>query len=410
LIILEIPLENLESFYTENLNEFYAKQKKFLKKFVERLEKLIVDLKSAVNKMMARKESIELDEQAIRYVDRFYSKVKENLEIVNVPENPTAEEVYTVIDEIKKLFINMNELGRKNIPRFAKEFQLELKEIDFITRKIGEQMAKIDAYIRKRYEAPRQAESLTKQFPKLENVVERINNTKTTVDRLKDDVENLTNELDALEKEIIDIENNPLFQQQSNIEKKIFDLRIEFDNKLKFRKALKKLKKKVDPGSFRGITSDLVKKYISDPYNAIAQEGEDHQRLTDFLIQLRYMLEQGGLNLKADVKNKLLQNIELIVTKGVLKPIIVEYQDLNKQLQEIKDHPEQNVLNERLTELKEFYAIKTQELEHMKADANHKNTEYRHLLEKLKTDRDEIQNKVKDYIDKDITIKISLKF
>ncbi|TFG20922.1 MAG: hypothetical protein EU530_01860 [Promethearchaeota archaeon] len=406
----EIPLEDLEEYYTEQVNAYYAKQKKFLKKLVERLEKFIVELKNAIDKMRERKDTIELDEQATRYVDRFYVKVKENLDGIEVPDNPTAEGVYNLIDEIKKLFLNMNELGRKNIPRFAKEFQLELKEIDFITRKIGEQMARIDVFIRKKYEEPKQAESLSKQFPKLENVVQRIINTKTTVDKFNLDVETLSKELEDTEHGIIEIENNPLFQKQSELEKKLFDLRIEFDNKLKFRKALKKLKKKVDAGAFRGITPDKVKKYISDPYTTIVNEGETHPELTEFLIQLRYMLEQGGLNLKTDAKSKLLQNIEQIVSKGVLKPIINEYQEIKSNLQEIIDNPKQQTLYERLTELKELYSIKTQEMEHLKADATHKSTEYRYLLEKLKTDRDEIQDKVREYVNQEITVKISLKF
>jgi phage shock protein A len=406
----EIPLEDLENYYTEQLNAFYAKQKKILKKIVERLEKYIVNLKNAIDKMRERKETVELDEQAVRYVDRFYTKVKENLDVIIVPDSPTADGVYKLIDEIKRLFVNMNELGRKNIPRFAKEFQLELKEIDFITRKISEQYMRIDMFIRKKYEAPKLAESLSKQFPKLENIVERIIHTKSTVDNFNQDLEKLEKELKELEQGIIDIENNTLFQKQSELEKRLFDLRMDFDNKLKFRKALKKLKKKVDAGAFRGITAEMVKKYISDPYNTISYEGENHPRLTEFLIQLRYMLEQGGLNLKADAKNKLLQNIEQIVSKGVLKPIITDYKAIKAELQDIKDNREQKVLYDRLTELKDLYSIKTQELEHLKADANHKSSEYRSLLEKLKNDRDEIQEKIKEYIDQDITVKISLKF
>ena len=75
----EIPLEELEENYTAQLNEVYARQKKALKKLVERLERFIVELKNAVDKMRERKDTIELEEQAERYVDRFYVKVKENL-------------------------------------------------------------------------------------------------------------------------------------------------------------------------------------------------------------------------------------------------------------------------------------------------------------------------------------------
>ncbi len=406
----EISLENLDSYYTEQLNIVYAKQKKVLKKFVERLERHIVELKNSIDKMRQRKDTIELEEQAERYVDRFYNKVKENLDIIEVPDNPTAEGTYKLIEEIKKLFVNMNELGRKNIPRFAKEFQLELKEIDFITRKISEQYMRIDVFIRKKYDETKDAENLVKHFPKLENTVERIINTKTTVDNFTHDVESREKELQDLEQEIITIENDPLFKTQSNLEKKLFDLRIEFDNKLKFRKALKKLKKKVEQQATRGITPELVKKYLSDPYTTIVNEGENHPKLTEFLIQLRYLLEQGSLNLKADAKNKLLQNIDQIVSKGVLHSIIIDYKTLRTELKEIQDNPEQKTLNERLTELKGLYSLKTQELEHLKADANHKSTEYRHLLEKLKSDRDNIQKNLKKFINQDVEIRITLKF
>jgi len=409
----EIPLEELEIYYTEQLNIFYAKQKKALKKFVERLEKFIVELKNAIDKMRERKDSIktELDEQAEKYVDRFYSKVKENLDVIQVPENPTAEGVYKLIDEIKKLFLNMNELGRKNIPKFAKEFQLELKEIDFITRKINELYLHIDTFIRRKYEQPKEAENVIKQFPKIINTVERIISTKVTVDNFNSEVENLEIELRTLEQDIIEIENNSLFQKQSKFEKNLFDLRIEFDNKLKFRKALKKLKKKIESsGATRGITQDSLKKYISDPYLTIVKDGESHPQLTEFLIQLRFMLESGVLLLKTDAKNKLLENIDQIISKGVLKNIILEYQDITSKLQEINENPEQKALNDRLLELKNIFAIKTQDLEHIKADATHRISEYRHLLEKLKTDRDEIQKKIKEFINQDIDVRITLKF
>ena len=78
----EIALEDLESYYTEQLNIRYAKQKKVLKKFVERLERLIIELKNSVDKMRERKDTIELEEQAEKYVDRFHSKVKENLDVI----------------------------------------------------------------------------------------------------------------------------------------------------------------------------------------------------------------------------------------------------------------------------------------------------------------------------------------
>lgn len=409
----EIALDELEKWYINNLNTIYDKHKKNLKKFLEKLENLTVDLKNSVNKMRDRKNEIDIDEKSERYMDRFYLKIKENLDTITIPENPMADDVSKFMDEIKRLFMNMHEAGKKNIRHFDTDFKIELKEIDMITRKMSEQMAKIDSFIRKKYATVKDAENLIKKIPRLQSLVERIANAKTTLDNLNGQKDVVNNELQDLENGILNIEQNPLYVELSKAEKELFKLRIKFDDHLKFSKALKKLRKKLETSrGFKGITPDQVRKYLTDPINAISHEGENHPQLTEFLVQLRFLLEHEGgtLQLKSEAKQKTLQNIDEIVSKGILKDNISQYNEITGKIESLKKELEKQDLSSRLDDLKEKVSLKTQEIEHMDGDIKHKTSEYRGLLEKLKEERDEIQEGINKFVGEDVKIQITLTY
>ncbi|MCP4764282.1 MAG: hypothetical protein GY870_21085 [archaeon] len=411
---MEIKLEELDSWYTEQLDEYYFKYKRNLSKLLEKIEKSMVNLKVAVNKMIERKDQVELDEKSEKYLDRFYNKVKGDISEINVPEKPTYSNVSKFLDEIKKLFQNIHEAGRKNIPRFAEQFKIELKEIDMITRKISDNLFAIDKFLRKKYGDVKEAESLSKKFGKLENLVERIQNTKATLDNLKGQRDSEQNILAKMEEELIEIESNPLYAEKSKLDKELVKLRMEFDSKLKFKKALKKLKKKIEKsGSFKGITPDQLRKYLSNPITTIVNDGEKHPQLTEFLVQLRYLLENESsvLQLKADTRNKTLANIEQIVSKNILKDLILHYNRNNQRIEELNKELDKEQLSSRLEKLKEKISDKTQATEHMIGDLNHKSNEYRGLLEKLKEEREDICSKIKNYVEiDDIKIQITLNY
>lgn len=408
--MIEIALNELSKWYLQKLNTIYSKQKQALKKLLERVDKSIIELKQAVNQMKDRKSQVELDEKSAVFVDRFYSKIKENVDNLKIPEEPMAEDVANLMETIKKVFIDMNESGRKNIPRFAEQFKIELKSIDMGTRKISETMTKVDEYIRKQYSDVKEVEVGLKRIPKLESFIERIEHAKKTVEGLNQQYEELQKTLSSLENQLIELENHPIIKQKGIIEKRLMEIQLEFDEKIKFKKALKKLKNKLEKSaSFKGITEDQVKKYSSDSINNIALEGENHPNLTQFLIKLRLIIEQdpNSVQLKAEALDKTLENIDQIINKGLLKSLIQEYNEKVKELKSLDQQLEKENLTPRLNEIKNAISTKTQTLEHFGGDLKNKTTEYRGLLEKLKEEREDLQNKIKQYFNEDVKINIS---
>ena len=130
------------------------------------------------------------------------------------------------------------------------------------------------------------------------------------------------------------------------------------------------------------------------------------------MIQLRFLLESDSgstLQLKSEVKNKTLQNIEKIVSKGVLKKDIQQYLELSARDSELLKKSEESELTSQLQSIKEKVSIKTQELEHLNSDINHRSNEYRGLLEKLKEEREILQRQIKNFVNREVKIQISLK-
>jgi len=280
-----------------------------------------------------------------------------------------------------------------------------------ITRKMSEQMAQIDDFLRKKYGEVKEAELVAKRFPKLQVLVDRIITSKQSLDNLSEQAKKLDQDLKSIESQIIEIEQNALYVEKSKYEKQLFDNKLNFDEQLKFKKALIKLKKKLESsGSYKGITPDDVRKYISDPISSIAREGENHPGLSEFLIKLRYLLENENqmLQIKADAKEKMLSNIDQIVSKGLLKPIISDYNRFTEELKRLNYELDKSNLNNKLTDLKDKISIRTQDLEHMDGDIKMRTQEYRTSLEKLKEEREDIQIKIKKYVNEDVKLQITL--
>lgn len=406
----ELALVEVEQWYIDELEQVFFKEKKILKKNLEKLDKFLVNLNHAVSKIKEREQDVELEEKMQKYLDRFYLKVKDNLESIEIPDNPQYNDVTDLLNDFKKLFTVIHDAGRKNIKYFSDHFKLELKEIDLITRKIGEQMGRIDDFLRKKYGTVKDAENTLKKIPKIMQIIDRIEKSKGVLDNFKNQKEELKTDLQNLEDKIIEIENNEIIIEKQKVEKQLLDLRMRFHDKLKFKKALKKLKRKLEgSGSFKGITLEKLKKYISNPINTIVRDGENHPKLNIFLIQLRYLLESQGLQLKNEVRNKTLQNIEKIVSKGFLKEDIRKYIVLSAKNTEFLKKSEESKLTSQLKSIKEKVSIRTQELEHLNGDIKHKSNEYRGLLEKLKDEREILQRLIKNFVDQDVKIQITLK-
>ena len=410
--MVEIDIEEFESFYKERLDDQFAKQKKAVNKLVADIRDGLVEIKVSMDHFIDAGEG-KIDEKALRSLHFFSDRIRKEIDEIEVPEEDiTAEIIFQLLNSIKKLFTNINEIARKSLPKFQKEVQAEIKELNYITRKLGKKQATLDAFLRKKYSDVREAEYLLDKLPKLFSLRDNIEHAKKDLDQFERELKERKETEENLNKELLELEKNEFFIELDKKKNELFKLRMNINDKLGFKKALKKLRFELEKNTIPGINVDLefLKKYLKDPIKMLIKERKDLPNFSALLIQLRHSLEENQINLKSDTKEKTIEQINLIFGEKTINDEIEEVKKLISQIKDVEKKIEQEGLASKLDEVKNQISLNTVKLEHIQADLDRKNKDYMRYLSSLKEEREEFQKAVEDTIQEELKLNIKFTF
>ena len=410
--MVEIDIEEFESFYKERLDDQFAKQKKAVNKLVADIRDGLVEIKVSMDHFIDAGEG-KIDEKALRSLHFFSDRIRKEIDEIEVPEEDiTAKIIFQLLNSIKKLFTNINEIARKSLPKFQKEVQAEIKELNYITRKLGKKQATLDAFLRKKYSDVREAEYLLDKLPKLFSLRDNIEHAKKDLDQFERELKERKETEENLNKELLELEKNEFFIELDKKKNELFKLRMNINDKLGFKKALKKLRFELEKNTIPGINVDLefLKKYLKDPIKMLIKERKDLPNFSALLIQLRHSLEENQINLKSDTKEKTIEQINLIFGEKTINDEIEEVKKLISQIKDVEKKIEQEGLASKLDEVKNQISLNTVKLEHIQADLDRKNKDYMRYLSSLKEEREEFQKAVEDTIQEELKLNIKFTF
>ena len=400
----EISLDEIENWYLDQLKIRFKREHKVLSKFFTLSEKELGQAKNSIKSWKDRdfqSEENKLDDKTQKILERFVDSVVENLDEIRIPsihiKDISYETSQKYCDSIKKLYSVYNSQGRKAIPRFGKQFKIEIKEVDLHLRKIGDLTQKIGKFLRKNYQDGKIAENEIKNIPQLTHNIERLGSIKGKIDGMDEELTKMQNNLVTYENELLKLSEDVDLQMFEKIEQEETIKSNELRDSLKFKKAFKKLKKSLEKGTInaRGITESNIRPYIKDPVRTILNEGPKLYRLRDILIKTRLILEdeRDPLKLKADLRNKIIVNINQIVSQNKLEPLINENLEIQVRKEEIREHLKKKGIEQKRTDLKNKISTLTLDVEHFSNDLKHRKREYKDLLSKISSDRDDLQKK-----------------
>ena len=410
--MVEIDIEEFESFYKERLDDQFAKQKKAVNKLVADIRDGLVEIKVSMDHFIDAGEG-KIDEKALRSLHFFSDRIRKEIDEIEVPEEDiTAEIIFQLLNSIKKLFTNINEIARKSLPKFQKEVQAEIKELNYITRKLGKKQATLDAFLRKKYSDVREAEYLLDKLPKLFSLRDNIEHAKKDLDQFERELKERKETEENLNKELLELEKNEFFIELDKKKNELFKLRMNINDKLGFKKALKKLRFELEKNTIPGINVDLefLKKYLKDPIKMLIKERKDLPNFSALLIQLRHSLEENQINLKSDTKEKTIEQINLIFGEKTINDEIEEVKKLISQIKDVEKKIEQAGLASKLDEVKNQISLNTVKLEHIQADLDRKNKDYMRYLSSLKEEREEFQKAFENAIQEKLKLNIKFTF
>ncbi|MFX1345550.1 MAG: hypothetical protein ACFFAI_10615 [Promethearchaeota archaeon] len=410
--MIEKNLEDFEEFYTEKINTIFSKIKRVLKKLILEIRDNLIEIKVCLDHFLDVGEG-KIDKKAQKSLNFFSDRIRKEIDEIEVPEEEiTYDNTLDLINSIKKLFTSINEIARKSLPKFQKEVQPQIKELNYITRKLGKNQASVDDFMRKKYNEVKEAEYLLKKLPKLFTLKENIEHAKVDLDQFEIELEERKKKQNDLNIQLVELEKNSLFKDLEVEKDKLFKLQMKINDEIGFKKALKKFKFELEKGTLHVPNIDLnyLRDFVKNPIRILASERKDLPKFTSLMVQVRHVLEENKLNLKSDTKQKTIDHINAIFDEKILQTNIENYLQLKEQIKSVEEKIQKAGLAEKLVTLKNEISNNTIKLEHAKNDYDRKNKDYTRYLNSLKIEREEFQSLVKDIMGEEIKLNIVFTF
>lgn len=411
--MVEVALEEFEDFYKERLNSQFFKIKKVSKKLISDIRDSLIAIKVTMEHFQ-ESAAQKIDDKALRSLKLFYERVKNSIDDIEIPEEEdiTHSNLNDLTNSIKRLFNTINEIARKSLPKFQKHVQSEIKELNYVTRKLGKKQGILEQFLRKKYSDVKSAEDLLKKLPKFYSLKENIEHAKADLDNFENELKEKEEILNNLNSEVLKLEKNELFNDLENNNDELFQLRIKINEHLGFKKALKKLKFELEKDTIHITNIDLnyLRDFLKNPISSLIKESKDLPKFTSILVQLRHSLEENKLNLKSDTKEKTIEHINAIFDEKAFQESLEELKEIREKIKEIEKRIETAGLAQKLEDVKNQISINSVKLEHIQADLERRNKDYLRNLSALKQEREDFQNLIENVIQEPFKIKISFEF
>lgn len=208
--MIEILLEEFEDFYKEKLNSQFYKVKKAVKKQISEIRENLLEIKVCTDHFIEAGEG-KIEEKALKSLHFFSDRIKKEIDEIEVPEDEiTYDAMHDLLNSMKKLFINIDGIAKKSLPKFQKQVQAEIKELSYITRKLGNKQKGMDEFLRKKYTDLKDAEYLLKKLPKLFTLKENIEHSKSDLENFEKELEERKKEQEKLTQTLTKIENHKI--------------------------------------------------------------------------------------------------------------------------------------------------------------------------------------------------------
>lgn len=410
--MIEISLEEFEVFYKEKLDSQFYKVKKAVKKQISDIRDNLIEIKVCTDHFIDAGKG-NIDEKAVKSLHFFSDRIKKEIDEVEIPEEViTYDNMHSLLNSIKKLFTSINDIAKKSLPKFQKQVQPEIKELSYITRKLGTKQKGMDQFLRRKYTNLKEAEYLLKKLPKLFSLRDNIEHAKSDLDVFERDLEARQKDQEQLIQELTVVEKNELFREQDEQEENLAKLRMKINNKFGFKKALKKLKFELEKETILipNINTFFLRDFLKNPINTLVKESRELPKFSSLLIQLRHILEENKLNLKSEVKDKTIHQINAIFDEKTIQSEIDKIKEINNKINELKKQIDQAGLAINREDIKNKIATNTIKIEHLESSIDRKNKDYLRYLSSLKNEREEFQKSVKKILNEEVKLNITFSF
>ncbi|MBD3186945.1 hypothetical protein GF325_08975 [Candidatus Bathyarchaeota archaeon] len=409
---MEIPLDKVEEYLEDVIASTFKKERKVAFKLLQRIKSDVENAERSIEEVDAginREKDDLVTRSAIRFVEAMKAEFKKF--DLNLEGDINHEVLKETFDFLSKLFTNYNENGKKWIPKFGKDYKSEMKTLQVFMNKLFRNNGKLDSFIRRKYSDAREAEEISEDIDRLEELVERTSSDREKIDAMESELQDLEEKLERQEEKLVELENHDLITMEKKLFRQINTLKqkiqLEFS---KLKKSMKKFLKALQRGEYSprfGITESDVKAYFKDPFSHVIEEGATYPKLRSILENLVSCMHDE-IEMKNDKREKSLETIKEIKEDRSLEPLVREYNETSEKRDELLEKIEKEGISTRIKEVKQEISDLTTQKGHLEADIAREKENVINTLKKMKLVKNSLENEIEALSGEELSILLAL--
>jgi hypothetical protein len=408
---MDVPLDDMADYLEKAINKRYQKEKKAGFKFAQDIQS---DFSSVENLLKDLGDEVdeEKDDVVNRSLGKFVASMQAEMAKVEFPKDQMVK--YTHLrdlhDSLVKIFTAYNENGKKWIPKFSEQFKAQNKSLGTMLARLFRDNTSLDEFCRKKFDKVKNAEDLGDKISRVQELCARVIDGREKIVQYEADSQQYAQSLEELEAQLLDLEKDPLVDEQASIFREQNRVKQEIQLQLsKIKKSTKKLENAIDSGIVRPrfITPKEIKDYLKNPFESLINDGHEYPKLRAILENVGSSIEDDS-QAKDDKKAKAQDSIKAIKDDYSLTPLIERYISFVDQHRQLTKQIQEKGTAVLIDQIKQKISDLTTQKSHAEADLEHEKEMTVNTLSKMKSLKEGIEEELKTITGEAISIVLAI--
>lgn len=342
----------------------------------QKISELLNQVKTSAEKILTSKDrdafkavedNFKDHEVAVKNAEKLSQGIVESIGKINIGEEYSYNSLMNLSGSLKLFFQNVNELGRRLVPKISPWFKTELKDLDYNIRKLAEQADKLNQFLLKEYKEIERVDKIIEAVEAINNSLNEKRILQERLESLKAELEDLANQLKEAEENYLKFKTTGVYKNYTQIDEDLNDVRRSFNIILNpILKPLSKLSKSSSKalGDLSTEQRNAIDRYISEPFLTFLDETAELPMLKQILKTLQLSLLSQELDLKKDRVEKAIKQINRILQDNFLEELYKKAKFLTESKEKLKAFIAEKGFNEK----SEGLLFKIEELKNQLAD------------------------------------------
>jgi len=329
---------------------------------------------------------------------------------INVPNDVSYENLKSLFQDLEKTFMAIEHERRIWYPRVSPYFILDRKRLDIAIKRAEDSIHELRGFLLQKYVKAKTAENVLAMVDRLSAMVEKAKRFQKQKTQTETQVKFLENKIREIHEKIDLTRDKTEFEELSTTEQTIRDLREKVKYNLRhLQKPFYKLQNLARSAqvALPPEEAEKLEQYMNDPFEAITSEERGHPILNSILQRVNDAIHQGKLKLKPARLRKAREQIENILKKDALNLLQHDCLEAISRRNRLLTSETVTTTQKELKQLETTLQNLRKEREFTDSKRRSLNEEYKKLLERIETQKNELEKSVFKLIGKRIQIDLA---